>query len=331
MKIMQVGLGSFGKKWMKVIIDDKNWDFSSIATRNKDTLRDCGSEIGIPEEAQFTEFETMLKNSKEADAVLITTPYFLHTKQILLSLEYGKHVLVEKPLCGSLEEAYKIRDAVKKSGKTLMVAENYRFTQGSKLLHELLKSEEIGKPELIFIQYFIKHSFQENDWRYKYKYPLLIENATHHFDLVRYVTGSEPLNVWGSAIGSELTKQWKYPSLSIHYEMSKKLNFHFAGSWAYPGLNTPWEGLWRIHGTKGSIKWDGEYIKIYKDFETSHKVTRQPPQDTLKLVLNEFSKAIMENKKPAIDIKDNIRTLQMVFFAIKSIESNRKIVFHNYS
>ena len=124
MKIIQVGLGSFGKKWMKVILDDKRWDFLSIATRNKETLRRCGYEIGVPEEAQFTDFETMLKKTKEADAVLITTPYFLHTKQILLSLQYGKHVLVEKPLCGSLEEAYKIREAVKKSGKTLMVSEN---------------------------------------------------------------------------------------------------------------------------------------------------------------------------------------------------------------
>ena len=330
MNIVQVGLGSFGKQWMKVILEDKQWCYTGVATRKKETLEQCGRQIGLAKEAQFDNLEDMLLKSQSADAVLITTPYFQHTEQILLSLQYGKHVLVEKPLCGSLEEAYQIRDAIKESGKKLMVAENYRFSPGAIFMHDLVKSREIGNPELIFIQYFVKHRFPDDDWRNNYRYPVLIENATHHFDLLRYITGSEALSVWGSAFSSDLAKHWAYPSVSIQYEMSDNLNFHFAASWAYDGFNTPWEGSWRVHGTKGSIVWDGEAVKVFRDIENLFRDVKFTPKDSLKKVLREFSAALTENREPAIDIDDNIKTLHMVFSAIESIEKRRKVVISYY-
>lgn len=326
MNIIQVGLGSFGKQWIKVILEDEDWCYAGVATRNKETLKQCGVQIGLPKEAQFSNLEDMLSSSQSADAVLITTPYFQHTEQILLSLQHGKNVLVEKPLCGSLEEAYEIRDAVKESGKTLMVSENYRFSPGAIFMHDLLNSGEIGKPELIFIQYFVKHRFPDNDWRNNYRYPVLIENATHHFDLLRYITSSEPLSVWGSAFSSKLTKNWAYPSVSAQYEMSNNLNFHFAASWAYEGFNTPREGFWRIYGTNGSITWDGELVKVFKDVENLYRVKKFTTKDSLKKVLMEFFTALTENRKPTVDIDDNIKTLHMVFSAIESIENSRKII-----
>jgi len=325
MNIVQVGLGSFGKQWMRVVHQDSCWSYSGIATRDRETLRQCGADIGVPVESQFSNLENMLLGTKDVDAVLITTPYFLHTEQILLALEQGKHVLVEKPLCGSIEEAYRIRDAVKESGKTLMVAENYRFSPGSIHMHDLMSSGVIGDPELVFIQYFVKHRFPSNDWRNRYRYPVLIENATHHFDLLRYITGSEPKFVQGSAFGSDLTKNWTYPSVSIQYAMSGGINFHFAASWAYDGFKTPWEGVWRVHGTEGSIVWDGEAVKVYKDTETVYRMEKISPKDSLRMVLTEFTAALTEGRRPAVDIHNNIKTLQMVFSAIESIETGRKI------
>jgi len=325
MNIVQVGLGSFGKQWMTVVHQDDNWSYSGIATRDQKTLRQCGADIGVPGEDQFSSLENMLLGTKDVDAVLITTPYFLHTEQILLALEQGKHVLVEKPLCGSLTDAYRIRDAVKESGKTLMVAENYRFSPGSIHMHDLVSSGVIGAPELVFIQYFVKHRFPSNDWRNRYRYPVLIENATHHFDLLRYITGSEPDSVLGSAFGSNLTKNWAYPSVSIQYAMSGGINFHFAASWAYDGFKTPMEGIWRVHGTEGSILWDAEAVTVFKDSETVYRMEKISPKDSLKMVLTEFTAALTEGRRPAVDIDDNIKTLQMVFSAIESIEKRMKI------
>ena len=325
MKIVQVGLGSFGRKWMDVILKDAEWEYSAIATRNDDVRGEAGDLCGLPESARFTDLEEMLAHSDDADAALITTPYFLHAEQALRSLSQGWHVLVEKPLCASLEDAYRIRDAVKDSGRTLMVAENYRFNPGPILMRDLISSGEIGDPEAVFIQYFVRHRFPESDWRNRYRYPVLMENATHHFDLLRFITASEPVSVSGSAFGSRLTEHWEYPSVSVQYEMTGGLSAHFAGSWAYDGFRTPWEGLWRVHGTEGSILWDGD-LKISKegDKRTIH-VETFPPSHSLKKVLEEFTAALREERKPAVDIDDNIQTLRMVFSAIESIEKRAHV------
>lgn len=325
MKIVQVGLGVFGRKWMDVILEDGHWEYSAIATRNGDVREEGGDLCGLPESARFTNLEEMLAHSKDADAVLITTPYFLHAKQVLRSLRHGRHVLVEKPLCASLEDAYSIREAVRDSGRTLMVAENYRFNPGSILMRDLISSGEIGDPEAVFIQYFVRHRFPESDWRNRYRYPVLMENATHHFDLLRFITATEPVSVSGSAFGSRLTEHWEYPSVSVQYEMTGGLNAHFAGSWAYDGFRTPWEGAWRVYGTEGSILWDGD-IKISKGGEErTIRVETLPPSHSLKKVLEEFTAALLEERKAAVDIDDNIQTLRMVFSAIESIENSTRI------
>ena len=325
MKVAQVGLGSFGSKWVDVILENGEWEYSAIATRNDKTRKEIGELCGLPESSQFTSLEGMLSHSEQVDAVLITTPYFLHTEQILTSLRFGKHVLVEKPLCATMNEALEISDAVKRSGKTLMVSENYRFNPGSKLMRKLISSGEIGDPELALIQYFVKHRVPKSDWRNQIKYPVLLENATHHFDLLRYITECETVSVSSSAFGSNLAEYWKYPTISSLFEMTGNLNAHFIGSWAYDGFRTPWEGFWRIHGSEGSILWDGD-VKIFKDGEIKTiQVDTFSPDHSLRWVLQEFTAALWEGRKPEVDIDDNIQTMRMVFSSIESIEKGTSV------
>jgi predicted dehydrogenase len=327
LKIVQIGLGSFGRRWMDTVLEYEEWKYSAIATRDDKTRKELGELCGLPKGSRFTNLEEMLAHSEDADAVLITTPYFLHKDQILKSLRYGKHVVVEKPLCATMNEALEIREAVRESGKTLMVAENYRFRPGSILMRDLISSGEIGDPELILIQYFVKHRYPKSNWRNQIRYPILLENATHHFDLLRFITASEPVSVSGSAFGSRLAEYWKYPTVSSLFEMTGHLHTHFVGSWAYDGFRTPWEGVWRIHGTKGSILWDGD-IKISKESgeKTIHLETSPQSDTSLRKVLKEFTAALQEERKPIVDIDDNIQTMRMVFSSIESIEKGTQVI-----
>ena len=49
MKIMQVGLGSFGRKWMDVILEHGEWEYSAIATRDDAAREESGDQCGLPE------------------------------------------------------------------------------------------------------------------------------------------------------------------------------------------------------------------------------------------------------------------------------------------
>src|SRR6185295_11706729 len=68
----------------------------------------------------FTDYREMLK-SAEIDAVVVGTPNKFHAPQTIDSLNAGKHVLVEKPMAGTRDDARAMMDAAAKNKKFLMI------------------------------------------------------------------------------------------------------------------------------------------------------------------------------------------------------------------
>jgi len=64
---------------------------------------------------------------KDIDAIVVTTPHHLHLKEVMMALESGKHVLVEKPMATTLEDADRMLAAAAKHRRVLGVAHNLRF------------------------------------------------------------------------------------------------------------------------------------------------------------------------------------------------------------
>ncbi len=80
----------------------------------------------------------------EADAVLVATPNFLHTSEVLTALDAGKDVFVEKPLCSTLEEAYQIRAKAEETGRIVQVGYVVRFSQPYRYLRETAENGSLG-------------------------------------------------------------------------------------------------------------------------------------------------------------------------------------------
>ncbi|TVQ28167.1 MAG: gfo/Idh/MocA family oxidoreductase [Spirochaetaceae bacterium] len=320
-RMIQTGLGDFGRRWLDVVRAHRAWEIAAIATRNEQTRQSCGDLAGVPDSGRFATLAEALHPDVGADALLVTTPHFRHTDDVLSGLERGLHVLVEKPLAGSWEECLRIRSAALASDRVVMVAENYRFGEGARIARQIVASGEIGVPEFLSMEYFVGHTFPDGDWRNEYAYPLLIENATHQFDLVRYVTGSDATRVYCAASGSQRTPHWKAPSVSAVFEMSGGLQFQFAGSWAYDEFITPWEGVWRLHGSDGSMAWTQDAIEVRRGAESRTIAVPSRPSDwTLTATFDEFTAAIDERRAPETALTDNIQTVAMVYAAIRSAE-----------
>lgn len=320
-RMMQVGLGDFGRRWLRVVHARDDWRYSALATRNERVRAECGEEVGVGPEALFASIDDAVASGVEADAALVTTPHFRHRHDVAVILERGIDVLVEKPLAGTWEDCLAIRDAARRARGILMVGENYRFGEGARIAHRLVRSGEIGVPEFLSMDYFVGHSFPDGDWRNEYTYPLLIENATHQFDLVRYVTEAEPESVYCNAIASSRTPQWPRPGVSAQFTMSNGFHFQFAASWAYSELQTPWEGAWRLYGSEGALSWTRDLIEIHRgaDVRSIH-VPSRPSDHTLEATFAEFAAAVADGRTASPDVEDNMRTVGMVFGAIRSHE-----------
>ena len=92
----------------------------------------------------YLDYRRLLER-KDLDAVLIATPDHWHAKIAIDAMDAGKHVYVEKPMTHTVEQAIKLRDAVKRTGKILQVGPNGTANDSYWVAHEAIKAGRIGK------------------------------------------------------------------------------------------------------------------------------------------------------------------------------------------
>ena len=88
----------------------------------------------------------------DLDVIDLATPPYLHLEQVLAALDAGKHVIVEKPLVGSLKDTDEIIRAAQRAGKQVMPIFNYRFGQGIQKLKRLVDAGVAGQAYLTTVE-----------------------------------------------------------------------------------------------------------------------------------------------------------------------------------
>ena len=86
---------------------------------------------------------------------------------------------------------------------------------------------------------------------------LIKDMAIHTFDAARFITSQNPKSVYAMEWNPEGSWYSRDASAAAIFEMTGNVIFNYRGSWCSEGHRTPWESEWRILGTKGSIRWDG--------------------------------------------------------------------------
>ncbi len=117
-----------------------------VAIASPNTAGEFASRHAIPE--HYADYRTMLESSA-IDAVLIATPNDLHYEITLAAARAGKHVLCEKPLAMSLDQADEMVAACDSAGVALMYAENLVFVPMYQRLKSLAAKGDIGQPFLV--------------------------------------------------------------------------------------------------------------------------------------------------------------------------------------
>ncbi len=99
-------------------------ELAAVVNHKPESMAQFAADFGIPR--QFETVEAMLK-AGGVDALVVSTPNYLHAPQTIAALNAGVHVMVEKPMAMNGAEAAQMCDAAEKSGATLMVAHCWRF------------------------------------------------------------------------------------------------------------------------------------------------------------------------------------------------------------
>jgi len=118
-----------------------------------------GEALFLPKERTYLTFDEMIK--KEAalpadvrmDFVTIVTPNFAHFAPAMMALEYGFHVVIEKPITFSLDEAKQLKKKLDETGLTLCLTHTYSGYPMVKHAKAMLKDGQLGKIRKIWVEY----------------------------------------------------------------------------------------------------------------------------------------------------------------------------------
>jgi len=333
-----VGCGAMAKGWLKALAETPELEGRVMLVGLVDidlaAAEKLKAEFGLAAAATGTSLEAMLTATK-ADLVFDVVIPAARRDVVLTALKHGCHVLTEKPMATSLDEARELIAAAKRAGRIHAVVQNRRYIEGVRRIRRLLAEGTLGELTALHADFFIGAHF--GGFRDAMEHPLLLDMAIHTFDAARFMSGADPLAVY--ALETNPRGSWYAQGAAANgiFEFSDDIVFTYRGSWAAEGATTSWESQWRVIGTRGTLLWDGaeSYVARIVDGDSGFlrplkdvAISPAPhPSQTHghASVLAEFVDAVESGRTPETVGSDNIKSLAMVFGAIDSARLHQRV------
>jgi predicted dehydrogenase len=337
MKVIQVGIGGMGNTWLNTVLNSSEVEYAAWVEVNEAIARQQAEKYGLDRALIFRSLPEALA-AVSAGGVIDVTPPAFHPEISMTALAAGIPVLSEKPLANTLVDAAAIVQKANETGVLHMVAQNYRYHAPTQTLKRLLTSGEFGLVGSVTVEFFKGPHF--GGFREEMAFPLIIDMAIHHFDLMRFFLESDPLFVSGRSWNPAWSWYKGDASASVSLEFANQVVVAYNGSWCSTGQETPWNAHWRFECERGviTLQDDRVYVQLrsdellerggYRQFKNGEVVEVKPVElahVAQAHLLHEFYEAVTQHKAVATTCQDNIKSLGIVFDVIKSCETGQPV------
>ncbi|MBC7902617.1 MAG: Gfo/Idh/MocA family oxidoreductase [Gemmatimonadaceae bacterium] len=237
---------------------------------NPEIAVDSAKSLFLPEERTYLNYEEMIKKESQLpdgvrmDFVTIVTPNFAHFAPAMMALDNGFHVVIEKPITFTIDEAKQLKEKVDKTGLILCLTHTYSGYPMVKQARHMVQAGELGKVRKVLVEYpqgwLSKLSEREGNaqaaWRTDPKKSgksgCMGDIGTHAAHLAEYITGSKitklcaDLNIMvdGRALDDDGSVLLKFDNGSAGVLMASQVA---AGEENALKI--------RVYGEKGGIEW----------------------------------------------------------------------------
>ncbi len=322
LKLCVVGCGHFARIFageMQAIAGEVDLSFAS-----RDAQRAAEYAAAFNGKASFGSYEAAAADS-DVEAMYLCTPHHLHGEHVALAAAAGKHILVEKPIARTMEEARLIVQTANQAGVTLMVAENYRFMAVVRLAKQLIDGGTLGVLRLIQLQE--EADLRPSQWRASRELNgggVLIDGGIHKIDILLYLAG-RPRDVYATALPQVLDDSEGEDGVVIVTHSKSGAVGLINHSWAkVHGREPKWVS---VSGTKARISFDlaGTHVTIDDGLEER---TLEAPGDRRGIIpmVQEFRDSIRQGRDPEITGSVGMEDLEITLKAYESMGSGQRVV-----
>ncbi|MBU8880154.1 Gfo/Idh/MocA family oxidoreductase [Bacillus sp. FJAT-29790] len=284
----------------------------------------------------YSNFEELLANP-DITAVSVCTPNYLHAPISIAALNAGKHVLCEKPMATSREEAEKMIAAAGKNNKKLMIAHNQRFVPSHQKAKQLIENGEVGK--IYSFRTAFGHGGPEGwsadgkeTWFFRKKEAFIGamgDLGVHKTDLLRYILGEEIVEV-GAFVETSAKENADVDDTAVCILKTESgIIGTLAASWSYVSKE---DNSTIIYGEKGILRLEDDpvhsLIAQYKNgevvkYELGGIQTNEEGKQTESQVIKHFVNSILNDVEPLVTGEEGMKSLQVILAALESNESKR--------
>ena len=126
---------------------------------NPEIAKESGKMLFLPEDRIYLTYdemitkESLLPQDKKIDFVTIVTPNFAHFAPAMMAMDHGFHVVIEKPIAFTLDEAKQLKQKIAETGKTLCLTHTYSGYPMVKQAKAMIANNEFGKIKKIWVEY----------------------------------------------------------------------------------------------------------------------------------------------------------------------------------
>jgi predicted dehydrogenase len=321
-----IGCGYWGPNLIRNFSSARGWRVKYICDRDQTRLQHIHEQY--PWTTPVTDAQ-VLYSDDALDAIAIATPVSSHCPLALSALEAGKHVLVEKPLAASVEDAQRMVEKAAQVARVLLVDHTFIYTPAVQKIKELVDSGELG--DLLYFD-----SVRINLGLFQHDINVIWDLAPHDFSIMDYLFADKP--VAASAHGMcHFGNQEDVAYVTAFFERNVIAHFHV--NWLSPVKI-------RMILIGGSRK-----MVVYDDMENSEKVKvydrgvdvvdsiggiysllvqyrmgdmYSPKLDTreaLRVEVEHFRDCILEGRSPITDGRMGLRVVELLEAAQKSLAS----------
>jgi predicted dehydrogenase len=268
----------------------------------------------------YADYDELLRQD-DVDAVDICLPHHLHRDAIVAAARAGKHVLCEKPLCLTMEEAADVDRAVRESGITLMCAHNQLFLPAVAKARELIDEGVLGR--LFEVRttdsFFNDFDPESMGWRGVARTSgggELIDTGYHPSYLMLHLAGGSPAEVTAMLSTHRLSFMQGEDSANVLVRFDNGVVGSLTTSWAYePAAGTE---RFSVVGELGSLTSDGTTLSYRRRGDAEDTVLEFEPVHEFQAEVAHFARSVLEGTRPIQTEQEGTEVLALILSAYES-------------
>jgi len=296
-------------------------EFVGVADEDKKRADEVGKQLGVK---AFATYEDML--ATDVQGVIVCSENVNHRRHVVVAAQHGKHVMCEKPLSVTNEDAEAMIEVCKRANVKLQTAFPCRFHPAFINLKKAVKAGDLGKILAI------KGTNQGQcpfGWFVDTKLSgggAVIDHTVHVTDLMRCLTGAEPVRVYAEIGNRMFGKDFDDTGL-LTIDFSDGMFATLDASWSRPKSFPTWGNVkMEVTGTDGTAEMDMFNQKIDAFYDNSMSYRQEYWGDSIDLgLVRSFVESVGEDKPVQITGDDGAKALSVALAAYQSAKTGKPV------